>query len=95
MNIYLTATLNSKPEFTEEVKAVLQTMVTESRKEKACIQYDLHQGIKDKTLFVFWEIWESEAALQEHNQQPYIQAFGKLVDEKLQETPKIYFTEKI
>ena len=34
MNIYLTATLNSKPEFTEEVKAVLQTMVSESQKKK-------------------------------------------------------------
>ncbi len=64
MNIYLTATLNSKPEFTEEVKAVLQTMVRESRKEEACIQYELHQGIKDETLFVFQEIWESEAALE-------------------------------
>lgn len=95
MNIYLTATLNSKPEFTEEVKAVLQTMVVESRKEKACIQYDLHQGIKDETLFVFQEIWESEAALQEHNQQPYIQAFEKLIDEKLQGKPLIHFTEKI
>jgi quinol monooxygenase YgiN len=95
MNIYLTATLNSKPEFTEEVKAVLQTMVRESRKEKACIQYDLHQGIKDETLFVFQEIWESETALEEHNQQWYIQDFGKLVDEKLQEVPSIYFTERI
>ncbi|WP_430401676.1 putative quinol monooxygenase [Fluviicola sp.] len=95
MNIYLTATLNSKPEFTEEVKAVLQTMVRESRKEKACIQYELHQGIKDKTVFVFQEIWESEEALQEHNQQWYIQDFVKLIDEKLQEAPSIYFTTKL
>lgn len=95
MNIYLTATLNSKPEFTEEVKAVLQTMVRESRKEKACIQYDLHQGIKDENLFVFQEIWESEEALQEHNQQWYIQDFVKMIDEKLQEIPSIYFTERI
>jgi len=95
MNIYLTATLNSKPEFTAEVKAVLQNMVIESRKEASCIQYDLHQGITDETLFVFNEIWESEAALEVHNQQAYIQAFRELIPEKLQAAPAVYLLQKI
>ena len=95
MKVYLTATLFSKPEYLEEVKSVLQTMVSESRKEKACLQYDLHQGIKDENLFVFREIWESEEALEEHNQQPYIQNFVKLAEEKLQGAPSVYLTEKI
>ncbi len=95
MKIYLTATLNSKPQFLEEVKSVLQNMVKESRKEAACLQYDLHQGTTDKTLFVFQEIWESEEALKEHNQQPYIQAFRELVEEKLQGAPMVYLTDRI
>lgn len=95
MKIYLTATLNSKPEFTEEVKAVLENMVAESRKEETCIRYDLHQGIDDKTRFVFWEIWESKEALEKHNQQPYIRAFLELASEKLQAAPEVFLLDRI
>jgi quinol monooxygenase YgiN len=95
MKIYLTATLKSKPEFTEEVKAMLENMVTESRKEETCIRYDLHQGIDDKTRFVFWEIWESKEALEQHNQQTYIRAFRELAEEKLQAAPEVFLLDKI
>lgn len=95
MKVYLTATLNSKPEFLEEVKAVLQNMVENSRKEATCIRYDLHQGTEDKTQFVFWEIWESKEALEQHNQQPYIRTFREMAAEKLQSAPQVYLLEKI
>jgi quinol monooxygenase YgiN len=95
MNISFTATLNSKPEFTDEVEAFLRHLVTESRKESTCIQYDLHRGVTDKTLFIFHEIWESEEALEVHNQQPYIQAFRELTAEKLQTDPIVYLHRKI
>ena len=95
MKVYLTATLKSKPEFINEVKSVLKNMVTESRKEETCIRYDLHQGIDDKTQFVFWEIWESKEALEQHNQQPYIQAFREIVPEKLQTVPEVFLLDKI
>jgi quinol monooxygenase YgiN len=90
MKIYLTAVIKSKPEYREEVKAALLNMVQHSRKEAACLQYDLHQGNDDKDLFTFHEIWESAAGLDEHNAQPYIKAFGELVPVKLQEPPLIY-----
>jgi quinol monooxygenase YgiN len=50
--------------------------------------YNLHQGIEDKNHFVFYEIWKSEEGLAQHNEQPYIKAFGALIDEKLQEIPQ-------
>lgn len=40
--IYLTAIINAKPEYREDVLSALQNMVTETRKEDANIQYDLH-----------------------------------------------------
>lgn len=60
MPIYLTAIIKSKPEHTTAVAQVLKNMVIETRKETACIQYDLHQGSEDKDLFVFYEIWEDQ-----------------------------------
>jgi len=95
MKIYLTAIIEAKEEHRTEVLKVLQNMVKETQKEEANELYTLHQGIEDKNHFVFYEIWNSEEGLAEHNQQPYIQAFGKLIDEKLQEKPQIYITNLI
>jgi len=95
MKIYLTAVIKAKEEYRTEVLETLQKMVKETRKEEANELYTLHQGIEDKNQFVFYEIWKSEEGLAQHNQQPYIKAFGALVDEKLQEKPQIYLTEII
>ncbi|WP_426276592.1 putative quinol monooxygenase [Chryseobacterium sp. S-02] len=95
MKIYLTAVIKAKEEHRNEVLEVLQNMVKETVKEEANELYTLHQGIEDKNQFIFYEIWKSEEGLAQHNQQPYIQAFGTLVDEKLQEKPQIYLTEII
>ncbi|MBL1223144.1 antibiotic biosynthesis monooxygenase [Chryseobacterium sp. L7] len=92
MKIYLTAVIKAKEEHQAEVLEILQNMVKETRKEEACELYSLHQGIEDKNQFIFYEIWKSEEGLAEHNQQPYIKAFGAIIDEKLQEQPQIYLT---
>jgi len=92
MKIYLTAIIQSKEEYRTEVMEVLQNMVKETRKEEANESYILHQGIEDKNQFVFYEIWKNKEGLALHNQQSYIEAFRALVDEKLQEKPRIFLT---
>jgi len=95
MKIYLTAIVKSKPEHIVEVLQVLENMVTETRKESACLLYDLHQGIEDKNLFVFYEIWESQHGLDLHNEQPYIKEFKSLAEGKLAEEPLVCLLQKI
>lgn len=95
MKIYLTAVIKAREEYRAEVLEVLQNMVKETVKEEANELYTLHQGIEDKNQFIFYEIWKSEEGLAKHNKQPYIKAFGELVNEKLQEQPQIYLTEII
>ncbi|MFT4031528.1 MAG: putative quinol monooxygenase [Siphonobacter sp.] len=95
MKIYVTSIIKSKPEFLEEVKIGLGELVEQTRKEKACILYDLHQDLNDENTFVFYEIWENQQGLNNHNEQPYIKAFGNLADEKLQEKAIILLTHKI
>lgn len=94
MKIYLTAIIKAKEEHREEVAAILQNMVLQTRKEEASELYSLHQGIEDKNLFTFYEIWKSKEGLDAHNQQPYIKAFGEL-SEKLQEQPIVLLTNLI
>lgn len=95
MKVYLTAIIKAKQEYQKDVKAVLQNMVVNTRKEKACLQYDLHQKTDDENTFVFYEIWESKEDLDLHNTQPYIQEFIALVTEKLAGQPEVYLTEKL
>ncbi|AIM36969.1 antibiotic biosynthesis monooxygenase [Sphingobacterium sp. ML3W] len=92
MKIHLTAIIMVKEEYREEVASILQNMVLQTRKEEACELYNLHQGLEDPNLFTFYEIWKSRDGLTEHNDQPYIRAFGELVTEKLQEQPTIILT---
>lgn len=94
MKIYLTAIIKSKPEFLQELKNVLENMVIHTRKEPACLQYDLHQSISDENTFVFYEIWENQSGLDHHNNQPYIKDFIELVSEKLVQLPEVYLTNK-
>jgi quinol monooxygenase YgiN len=95
MNIYITAVIKAKQAYQEQVKAVLDNMVKQTRKEIGCLQYDLHQDISDPNTFIFYEIWQDKQVLDAHNQQPYIQEFGSIIDVKLQEQPEIYLTQKI
>jgi len=93
MSIYLTAIVKSKPDTVNQLREVLLDMVANSRKEEACIQYDLHEAAHDLT-FIFQEEWKDQSGLDEHNQQPYILAFvaqaGSLTAEIV-----IYKTEKL
>ncbi|MCX2496184.1 putative quinol monooxygenase [Pedobacter sp. PF22-3] len=93
MSIYLTAIVKSKQETTAELRTMLLDMVANSRKEEACIQYDLHDAASDHT-FIFHEEWKDQAGLDLHNKQSYILDFvaqsGRLTDEIV-----IYKTEKV
>lgn len=93
--IYLTAIAKAKPEYLSEIKLILENMMFETRKEKACIRYDLHQGLDDVNTFVFYEIWLDQAGLDFHNKQPYIQVFETVAAEKLQSPPIIIKMTKV
>jgi len=95
MSVNLIAVVKAKPEFSSEVKKILEDMVLHSRKEAACIRYDLHQGVHDKNSFVFYELWKNQKGLDQHNQQPYLNDFRSIVSEKLQENPQIFILDKL
>ncbi len=95
MEINLTVIIKSKPESTEILKSLLLDLVQNSRKEVACIQYDLHQSKEEPNTFIFHEIWENQNGVDSHNQQSYIQSFFKKSESLLQETPILYKTNKL
>jgi len=93
MSIYLTAIIKGKADTTAALKSILLNMVSNSRREEACLQYDLHESPTDNT-FIFQEEWASQSGLDMHNQQRYIQSF---VEKSLELTDSIviYKTKKL
>jgi len=89
MSIYLTLVIKAKPDYQQEIKNLLYSLPELSKKEDACIQYDVHQSIDDENIFVLNEEWKSLEGLARHNEQPYSKEFFASFD-KLQEQPIIY-----
>ncbi len=48
--------------------SIVKQLVEESRKEKGCISYTLHQNTTNPLHFCIIEQWEDENAIQQHNQ---------------------------
>lgn len=72
--ISITAIIKSKPENLEEVKNMIHHLVNETRKEAACVRYDLHTT---ENVFIIWEEWKDQPGLDIHNNQTYLQDFIK------------------
>ena len=89
MHIYLTVIVKAKPEYQQEIKNLLYRLPELSKQEEACIRYEVHQSLDDKTIFILNEEWESPEGLHFHNEQAYSKAFFSAFH-KLQEQPIIY-----
>lgn len=95
MIIYLTAIIKSKPGKVELLKSLLFELVSQSIKENACLQYELHQASEDENVFIFHEEWANEAGLALHNSQPHLKAFVEKSAEILDGGINVYKTNKI
>jgi quinol monooxygenase YgiN len=75
------ARVRAKPGQESRLLQELKRLPAPTRAEAGCISYDLHQSQSDPALFVFYENWASQAALDAHFETPHLQAVLKLVPE--------------
>ncbi|PWB28120.1 putative quinol monooxygenase [Flavobacterium sp. HTF] len=90
--ISITAIIKSKTENLIEVQNMLTHLVTETRKEAACIRYDLHTS---ENVFIIWEEWKDQIGLDLHNNQPYLQEFIQKTESLVANTIQVYKTAQI
>ncbi|KAF2333545.1 putative quinol monooxygenase [Flavobacterium ginsenosidimutans] len=90
--ISITAILKSKPEHLIEVQSLLTNLVTETRKEAACIRYDLHTS---ENVFILWEEWKDQPGLDLHNNQSYLKDFIKKTESLVSSPIQVYKTAQI
>ena len=68
---------------------MLLDLVAQTRKEKGCVNYDLHQSRDNPREFVMYENWESVADLDAHARSEHLQAFGKAASQLLERPAEI------
>jgi len=70
-------------------------MVEPTRAEAGCIKYDLHHSSDDPGAFMFYEIWKSKEALDEHIATPHLQNFLEKTKDILAEPLDVTLWKKI
>lgn len=62
----------------EKFKALTEELIEKSQQEEGCIEYELYQDINIPTILTFVEKWESQEAIDRHNNSDH---FQKIVPE--------------
>lgn len=78
--LYLVATLKATKGNEEKLQRALQALVPPSRAEAGCIKYDLHVDTAQPALFIVYEIWRNQQALDQHASSNHFQTFLKTAE---------------
>lgn len=62
----IVARIEAKQDSVDLVKSELNKLITPTRAEAGCLQYDLHQDNDQPHIFLFFENWESRPLWQDH-----------------------------
>ena len=82
-----------------KIEAMKEAMVEASKKVRANepgnLAYTPHQSQGDPTVFVFYEKYKDQEALDFHRQQEHFKAFGKKIGGYLEGKPQIDFLTEL
>lgn len=74
------AKITAKADAVEAVAAQLMNLVAPTRQEQGCIEYTLHRDNQNPAVFVFYETWEDQSALERHMNSPHFISYINAVD---------------
>jgi len=66
---------HTRPEKAAEFEALFRAYVEPSRAESGCIAYHMLRDSHDPTLFIFYEVWQSQQHLAIHSALPHMREF--------------------
>lgn len=82
-HVTIIGTVTAKPETRAELLRLLSEQVEPTRKEDGCINYDFHVDAADPCVFVFYENWRSQEALDAHLAMPHLKPLFSQIDRLL------------
>ncbi len=71
MALALVVNFTVKPGNEEKTKELMRTMEEHTRREPGCRQYIGHQAQDDPQRFLFYELYDDQAALDAHRASPH------------------------
>jgi quinol monooxygenase YgiN len=87
--LFLVVTIKPRPDRREEAEAQLQSMRRNSLEEPGCVFMHLVQPRDDPDSWVMLEMFRSQAAWDEHMQQPYNTEGNKILEDLLREPSEL------
>jgi quinol monooxygenase YgiN len=85
--------LRPKPDRADEVRRILTSLVEPTRQEEGNLEYHLHEHADGR--FFLYEVWRSQADLDQHNQYTPLREFLDNMMEYLEEAPDGYFNTMV
>jgi quinol monooxygenase YgiN len=89
MTITIIGTVVGRDETKSELQTLLLAQVQATRNEPGCLNYDFHVDAEDDRVFVFYENWDSQSALDTHMQMPHLEPLLSAADRLLSEPIQI------
>jgi quinol monooxygenase YgiN len=78
----------------DQLKALLQGMLAPTRVEPGCRLYELYESGEPGRLY-FYELWESQAALEQHAASPHYQHLELVVGDLLEEPFEVNMLKEV
>lgn len=88
--VHVIARLRAKEGKADALKTALSALVTPSRRELACYQYDLLQNAADPHDFCFVERWDSDQALDRHAASDHVRRAGERIADLVEGPAEIH-----
>ena len=89
------AEMFAKPGKENDLRKAVLGLIGPTRKEKGCLQYDLHADNENPAHFFFYERWASKEDLDAHSASPHLTAFGARSDELLAQPRRLVLATRI
>lgn len=77
-----------------QLRELLRGMLAPTRAESGCELYELYES-DSKGRFYFYEIWESQSALDQHAASPHFKYLEQTVGELVQEPFEVNILERV
>jgi len=96
MSIALLAKLKVQPGKDAEFEAAAKEMIaTVKTAEPGTLAYILHKNSKDPTEFIYYEVYQDQAAFDAHGKTDHMKAFGGKIGSLLAGRPELTFITEV
>ena len=94
MAIAIVARIKAKPGCEKQLEEGFRAMIAKVRSEEpGALQYILHRSVKDPTQYVFYEVYQDQAAVDFHGKTPHMREMGAKIRDLVESTTLDIVTE--